>query len=69
MRSTRAILATRAHQNGIAEFEKAFQDFNSRTQKVWIVFLLSTVVSGMTAACLLIGYFSLSLAGVISSKP
>lgn len=66
MRLTQAILSKRPHANVIAEFEKAFQDFNARSQKVWLVFLVPTVVSGITAACLLLGYFCLSLAGVIS---
>ncbi|MGJ7547601.1 hypothetical protein [Pseudomonas alloputida] len=67
MRKTQAILGKRAHPNVLVEFEKAFQDFNSRTQRVWLVFLVPTVVSGIAAACLLIGYFCLSLAGVIST--
>ncbi|MNJ73596.1 hypothetical protein D3C77_704120 [compost metagenome] len=66
MRATQAILAKRPHPNVITEFEKAFQDFSARSQKVWLVFLVPTVVSGITAACLLVGYFCLSLAGVIS---
>ncbi|WP_449431034.1 hypothetical protein [Pseudomonas putida] len=66
MRATQAILAKRPSQEVVAEFEKAFQSFNALTQKVWIVFLVPTVLSGMTAACLLIGYFCLSVAGVIS---
>lgn len=53
----------------IAEFKKEFQDFNARTQKVWIAFLAPTIVSGVTAASLLIGYFSHGLAGVISCQP
>ncbi|WP_152031520.1 hypothetical protein [Pseudomonas putida] len=66
MRATQAILAKRPHANVISEFEKAFQDFSTCSQKVWLVFLVPTVVSGMSAACLLLGYFCLSLAGVIS---
>lgn len=68
MRATQAILAKRAHPNVITEFEKSFQDFSARSQKIWIVFLVPTVVSGITAASLLIGYFCLSLAGVIPSS-
>ncbi|MCE0907755.1 hypothetical protein LU664_026495 [Pseudomonas kurunegalensis] len=67
MRATQAILAKRPHASVISEFEKAFQDFNARSQKVWIVFLVPTVISGITAGGLLIGYFCLSLAGVIST--
>lgn len=67
MRKTQAILGKRTHPNVVVEFENAFKDFNSRTQKVWLVFLVPTVASGVTAACLLIGYFCLSLAGVISA--
>lgn len=66
MQATQAILAKRPHASVITEFEKAFQDFSTRSQKVWLVFLVPTVLSGMTAACLLLGYFCLSLAGVIS---
>lgn len=66
MQATQAILSKEPHPNVITEFEKAFQDFNVRSQKIWIVFLVPTVVSGTTAACLLVGYFCLSLAGVIS---
>ncbi|SCZ38873.1 hypothetical protein SAMN03159312_4394 [Pseudomonas sp. NFIX49] len=67
MRATQAILSKRPHASVISEFEKAFQDFSTRSQKVWLVFLVPTVVSGMTAACLLIGYFCLGLAGMIST--
>lgn len=66
MQATQAILAKRPHASVITEFEKAFQDFSTRSQKVWLVFLVPTVLSGMTAASLLLGYFCLSLAGVIS---
>lgn len=65
MRTTQVILARQSHSNVIAEFEKAFQDFNMSTQKVWLIFLVPTIIFGITAACLLIGYFCLSLAGVI----
>lgn len=65
MRATQAILAKRPHADVITEFERAFQEFNARTQKVWMVFLVPTVISGMTAASLLIGYFCLNLAGVL----
>lgn len=65
MRATQAILAKRPHADVITEFERAFQEFNARTQKVWLVFLVPTVISGMTAASLLIGYFCLTLAGVL----
>jgi len=66
MRATQEILARRPHASVISEFEKAFQDFSARSQRVWIVFLVPTVVSGVIAGVLLIGYFCLSLAGVIS---
>lgn len=66
VRATQAILAKRPHTNVISEFEKAFQEFSTRSQKLWLVFLVPTVFSGMTAASLLLGYFCLSLAGVIS---
>lgn len=65
MRATQAILAKRPQADVITEFERAFQEFNARTQKVWLVFLVPTVLSGMTAATLLIGYFCLTLAGVL----
>lgn len=66
MQATQAILAKQPHANVISEFQKAFQEFSTRSQKVWLVFLVPTLASGITAACLLLGYFCLSLAGVIS---
>jgi len=57
MRKTQSILAKSRRPNVIAEYEKAFREFSEETQKVWMMFLIPSVITGILAAVILIGFF------------
>lgn len=57
MRRTQSILAKSRKTNVIAEYEKAFQEFSEKSQKVWMLFLIPCVATGVLAAVMLIAFF------------
>ncbi len=61
MRRTQSILAQSRRQATVADYEKAFQEFNAQTQKVWMLFLIPSVITGVLAAVMLVGFFSREL--------
>lgn len=61
MRKTQAILAQSRRPATVADFEKATQKFNAEARKVWMMFLVPSVITGLLAAIMLIGFFSREL--------
>lgn len=57
MRKAQAILAKSRRPATVAEYEKAFREFNAETQKVWMLFLIPSVATGVLAAVMLVGFF------------
>ncbi|UZM14595.1 hypothetical protein LZV00_01895 [Pseudomonas kielensis] len=57
IRKTQAILAQSRRQNIVTEYENAIQKFNAEAQRVWMLFLIPSVLTGILAAVMLVGYF------------
>jgi hypothetical protein len=58
MRKTQSILAQSRRQAVVADYEKAIQKFNAEAQRVWMAFLIPSVLTGVLAAVVLIGFFA-----------
>ncbi|MCW8277913.1 hypothetical protein IMF27_21970 [Pseudomonas sp. PCH199] len=61
MRKTQAILAQARRTATVADYEKATQKFNAEARKVWMMFLIPSVITGVLAAIMLVGFFSKEL--------
>lgn len=57
MRRTQAILAQSRRPATVADYEKAIQQFNVEAHKVWMMFLIPSVITGVLAAVMLVGFF------------
>ncbi|WCX06208.1 hypothetical protein KK188_10145 [Pseudomonas aeruginosa] len=58
MRKVDRILAGQKGPHVIAQYDAAHVDFERRSHRVWIFFLIPTTITGLGAACGLIGYFA-----------
>lgn len=61
MRKVSRILAGQKGPRVIAQYDAAQVDFQRRSNRVWVFFLIPTIITGLGAACGLIGYFAYDL--------
>lgn len=57
MRKTQAILAQSRRPATVADYEKATREFSAAAHKVWMLFLIPSVTTGVLAAIMLVGFF------------
>lgn len=61
MRTVSETLEGQRGPHVVAQYEAAYATYQKKVTRVWVFFLVPTVVSGLGAALLLMGYFGLDL--------